>query len=201
MPEQPDDERPDSGADMASALQLDPEETLTDGDPLDAGYSPPDRPYGVEDPAVTPAGEREGESLDARLRREEPEEETVDQDRTGRLVAGVEGGVDGVAEDVGVDGGAATAEEAAVHDVERGFEPVADDSPAEDPEVAQALEEERRPAAAQEDAERDYESETEPQEPVQERRAAARIDSDPETGGIPGVDGGRDAGVTPGSWR
>jgi len=187
------DERPDTGADMAEALQLDSGETLTEGDPLDAGYSPPDRPYAAEETGVTPAEEREGESLDERLRREEPEteriEDRVETDRTGRLVADS----DGDARDVGADGGAASAEEAAVHDAETGFEPVVDDSPAEDAEVRRALEEEERPAAARRDAERDYRAET----PTQ----AGRIDEDPETGGVPGVEGSRDAGVTPGSWR
>lgn len=174
-----DTERPDTAADMAGALQLDPEETLTTGDPLDAGYSPPDRPYAVEDPAVT----GEEETLDERLRREEPEGATgADEDRTGRLIAA---GADGEALDVGVDGGAASAEEAAVHDVETGIEPVVDDSPAEDPEVAEALEEERRPRAAQRDAERDI---------------ATQLDEQSETDGVPGVAGSRDAGVTPGSW-
>jgi len=199
MPE----EIPDTGADMAEALQLDPEETLTEGDPLDAGYSPPDRPYAVEDPAVN----GQAETLDERLARELPEDAPadalVDEDRTGRLAAD-ETGADGSAtddtgaRDVGVDGGAAAAEEAAVHGAETGIEPVADDSPAGDPEVANALEEERRPAAAQADAERDYRAETAPQEPV---RGARRIDTDPDTGGVPDVDGTRDAGVTPGSWR
>lgn len=80
-----------------------------------------------------------------------------------------------------------------MHDAETGFEPVVDDSPAEDAEVRRALEEEERPAAARRDAERDYRAET----PTQ----AGRIDEDPETGGVPGVEGSRDAGVTPGSWR
>jgi hypothetical protein len=190
------DERPDTGADMAEALQLDSGETLTEGDPLDAGYSPPDRPYAAEGTGVTPAEQREGESLDERLRREEPEteriEDGVETDRTGRLVADSDG-EDGDARDVGADGGAASAEEAAVHDAETGFEPVVDDSPAEDAEVTRALEEEERPAAARRDAERDYRAET----PTQ----AGRIDGDPETGGVPGVEGSRDAGVTPGSWR
>ncbi|WP_345422882.1 DUF5709 domain-containing protein [Pseudonocardia xishanensis] len=192
------DETPDTGADMADALQLDPGETLTEGDPLDAGYSPPDRPYAVEDPAMTGTAE----TLDERLSRELPEESgPVDDDRTGRLAA-AETGADGSAtddadaRDVGVDGGAAAAEEAAVHDTETGIEPVVDDSPAGDPEVAEALEEEERPAAAQADAERDYRSETPPQEP-----GARRIDANPDTGGVPDVDGARDAGVTPGSWR
>lgn len=128
--------------DLASALQLDTDEALTgpsDSDPLDAGYVPPDRPYGVDDNAVTPAGEREGESIEDRVRRELPDVEPGgDADRSGRLVEDGSG-VDGTGDEVGVDGGAASAEEAAVHDVETGIEPVADDRPVGDPEVSADL--------------------------------------------------------------
>ena len=127
--------------DMASALQLDTDEALTgpsDADPLDSGYIPPDRPYGVDDPAVTPAGERDGENLDDRLARELPDELPIDEtDRSGRLVT--DGPESDDAQDVGIDGGAAGAEEAAVHDVDTGIIPVADESPAEDPEVSEQL--------------------------------------------------------------
>lgn len=138
---------------MASALQLDTDEALTgpsDADPLDSGYIPPDRPYGVDDNAVTPAGEREGESLDERIRQETPDAEPgLDGSRSGRLVgdtAGPDGeavndgsGVDGTGHEVGVDGGAATAEEAAVHGVDNSIEPVVEDSPVEDPGVTASL--------------------------------------------------------------
>lgn len=133
---------------MASALQLDTDEALTgpsDADPLDSGYVPPDRPYGVDDNAVTPAGERDGESLDERLRQETPDTEPgLDVQRSGRLVDDVvgadgEGSVDGSAHEVGIDGGAASAEEAAVHDPDVAIEPVVDESPAEDPEVSASL--------------------------------------------------------------
>ncbi|MBP2369409.1 DUF5709 domain-containing protein [Pseudonocardia parietis] len=127
--------------DMASALQLDTDEALTGPsgtDPLDSGYIPPDRPYGVDDHAVTPAGERDGENLDDRLARELPDELPIDEtDRSGRLVT--DGPDSDDAQDVGVDGGAAGAEEAAVHDVDAGIIPVVDESPAEDPEVSEQL--------------------------------------------------------------
>jgi hypothetical protein len=154
VPRETADDLPETSPDLAEALQLGNEETLTGPagtDPLDAGYVPADRPYGVEDPAVTAAGQREGESHEERLRREQPDEEpAVDVDRAGRLEADGE-----AARDVGVDGGAASAEEAAVHEPELGIEPVVDDSPAGDPEVAAALEEEPWPDRARRDAERD----------------------------------------------
>jgi hypothetical protein len=94
--------------DLGASVQL-------DGDPLDAGYVPPDRPYALdEDPA--------GDTLDDRLQREQGEEPT-DPDRSGRITIAGEGAaletpdaMDGV--DVGVDGGAAGAEEAAVHEID-----------------------------------------------------------------------------------
>jgi Family of unknown function (DUF5709) len=117
---------------------LDASDTL-DGnpgdDPLDAGYLPPDRWSAGERFGTTLAEEREGESLDQLLAEEEPEadpyaEGDLPQDaplaadypepRAGRLVAEDEGAhadteADLVARDVGIDGGAAGAEEAAVH--------------------------------------------------------------------------------------
>lgn len=118
-----DDQQPQS-PDLGAAVQLDNAETL-DGpaggaDALDAGYVPPDRPYGLDEDGVTGAGMRDGDSLDERLRREQPEELPRDEDRAGRLVAG---GEDGDAVDVGIDGGAASAEEAAVHEVGTGDGP------------------------------------------------------------------------------
>jgi hypothetical protein len=95
-------------------------------DLLDEGYSPPERPranhYGE-----TPWEERHRETIDQRVGQEEPEvweqRPRVSGDReefrAGRLVAdddAVEaGGTDEFAIDAGVSGGAATAEEAAVH--------------------------------------------------------------------------------------
>jgi len=123
--EQP--EAPDIGA----SVQLESAESLV-GPPneeaLDAGYIPPDRPYGLDGDEVTPAAMREGESLDGRLHRErpdtgveEPTSEVGDQpealagdERSGRLAPAVDtGSTDAV--DVGVSGGAASAEEAAIH--------------------------------------------------------------------------------------
>ncbi|MDN5748569.1 MAG: DUF5709 domain-containing protein [Pseudonocardia sp.] len=124
---QRDDEDQPEDADLGAAVQLENAETL-DGsaggaDALDAGYVPPDRPYGLDEDAVTGAGMREGDTLDERLARERPDGPEGDPDRSGRLTIAGEGAAmetsdatEGV--DVGVDGGAASAEEAAVHDVQ-----------------------------------------------------------------------------------
>lgn len=126
--------------------QLDGLDTL-DGrepnDPLDQGYSPPERPWAVEDWGTTAREEAQGEGMDRRLARELPESwDKVDTDddglgdetdtdgelrdgevgnaRSGRLADGGDGAGDHelYAEDVGVDGAGASAEEAAVHVVE-----------------------------------------------------------------------------------
>lgn len=140
----------DEDADQADATSLDMEDALGEDDydaTLDKGYSPPERPYGVNAPGTTAEEQREGESLDQRLAQEVPdaapeagdgigdssdtEGEPLDPqaggERAGRLVAlgqGVERGTRNavVAEDVGVDGAAAGAEEAAVHVMEDGQE-------------------------------------------------------------------------------
>jgi hypothetical protein len=122
---EPQPEAPDLGA----SVQLENSETLAgppgEADGLDAGYVPPDRSYVSEDDGVTAAGMRAGESHDARLARERPETPVGDPeaDRAGRLTRAGEGAalqthdaMDAV--DEGVDGGAASAEEAAVHVVE-----------------------------------------------------------------------------------
>ncbi len=97
-------------------------------DPLDEGYSPPEREPAHLRHGVTREEMRQGETLDERLAEEEPDVDpyadvndygTADP-RAGRLVAPDEGygedeEKDEVAEDVGIDGGAASAEEAAVH--------------------------------------------------------------------------------------
>ena len=122
---EPQPEAPDLGA----AIQLETAETLVgppgDTDALDAGYSPPDRPYALDDDELTVAGQREGETLDERLAREVPEEVPVDLDRAGRLAdpeqLGAMERTDAIeGQDVGIDGGAASAEEAAVHVVDLG---------------------------------------------------------------------------------
>lgn len=116
------EEQPEA-PDLGASVQLDSDETLVgpagDRDPLDAGYVPPDRPYGLDEDGVTGRGMREGDTLDERLRREQGEV-PADPDRAGRITIAGEGAaletpdaMDGV--DVGIDGGAASAEEAAVH--------------------------------------------------------------------------------------
>jgi hypothetical protein len=106
-------------------------------DPLDRGYSPPESWSAGQRYGNTPYEEATGESLDQRLAQEErepdpyddaerAEDEDVSDDgevgdlRAGRLVDPDEGlgedtEKDLVADDVGIDGAAASAEEAAVH--------------------------------------------------------------------------------------
>lgn len=124
--------------------QLQPQDTLDDrgvDDVLDEGISPPEELRGSKAKGVTPAEAAEGETIDDRIRQEEPEvwedaeaesdAEVVDgpvggevgEDRTGRLLAPDEGAhedvePDLVAEDEGIDGAGASAEEAAVHTIE-----------------------------------------------------------------------------------
>ena len=117
--------------------QLQPEDTLVDrglDDALDEGYSPPEKWSPGEGYGNTPYEEQVGETLDQRIAQEEPEPdpyvaaEEGDEDvggevgdrRAGRLVAEDEGThedteSDLVAEDVGINGAGASAEEAAVH--------------------------------------------------------------------------------------
>ncbi|MFF0790515.1 DUF5709 domain-containing protein [Streptomyces spiralis] len=125
---------------------LDSEDTLVyDGveDPLDRGWSPPERPWAVEHTGVTAAERQLGETLDQRLAEELPDLAAPDGDdigdcegadgevldnevgaaRSGRLVAPDEGAHEDeesalVAMDVGIDGAAASAEEAAMHVVD-----------------------------------------------------------------------------------
>lgn len=109
-------------------------------DILDEGYSPPEKPLGVTRTGTTAAEQYEGESLDERLQQEtpdvavpdgdgvgdlpggegEPFDQEVGDDRAGRLVApdagvGPDVTKELVAQDEGIDGGAAGAEEAAMH--------------------------------------------------------------------------------------
>jgi hypothetical protein len=123
---------------------LEPEDTL-DGPPgvrdvLDTGWSPAERPWAVDDWGTTEAEEASGESLDGRLARELPDQPDDDGDglgdasdtdgellddevggrRAGRLVDANDGGTTDTddemwARDEGIDGAAASAEEAAVH--------------------------------------------------------------------------------------
>lgn len=122
-------ETPEHAADAYSVDdedQLTAEDTLLDrgvDDLLDEGYSPPERWQEA----------REHESLDERLADEQPDiaegaenldeqwgEDEVGARRSGRLVApdagfGEDTESDLLGSDVGIDGGAASAEEAAVH--------------------------------------------------------------------------------------
>ena len=107
--------------DFSGDGELDASDTL-DGnpgdDPLDTGIAPPDKWSAGERFGTTLAEEREGESLDQLLAEEESEPDPYAD--PGRLVAEDEGAhpdsePDLVARDVGIDGGAAGAEEAAVH--------------------------------------------------------------------------------------
>lgn len=111
----------------------DPENELPTEDPdldsLEAGIIPPDRWSPAQGFGNTPAEVLRGETLDQRLAEEEPDTPPTQvsdrwpqgpQPRSGRLVAEDEGAhpdteSEAVARDVGVDGGAAGAEEAAVH--------------------------------------------------------------------------------------
>lgn len=148
---EPQPEAPDLGA----SVQLESAEHLA-GPPdsrtgLDAGYVPPDRPYALDEDGVTARGMQEGDTLDQRLAREQPDVlDGADTDRAGRITMADEGAaletpdaLQGV--DVGIDGGAASAEEAAVHVVDVPgapveVEPSLADSPAlADPELDLAL--------------------------------------------------------------
>jgi hypothetical protein len=117
--------------------QLQPEDTLVDRgleDALDEGYSPPEKWSPGEGYGNTPYEEQVGETLEQRIAQEEPEPDPyleaeegnedvggeVGDVRAGRLVAEDEGThedteADLVAEDVGINGAGASAEEAAVH--------------------------------------------------------------------------------------
>jgi hypothetical protein len=114
--------------------QIQEEDSLLDrgtDDILDEGYSPPERYSAAESFGNTAEEQLRGETLDQRLAQEEPELplEFSDDDlddgevgdlRAGRLVdpdEGIGADVDSelIGSDVGIDGAAASAEEAAVH--------------------------------------------------------------------------------------
>jgi hypothetical protein len=131
-----------TGPEEASGL-LEPQDTLDYSGGvvhlLDTGWSPPDRAWAVEDWGTTEREALLGERLDARLAREIPEivdaegddlgdasdtdgeliDDEVGYRRAGRLVESVMSWGDVEPElyafDVGIDGAAASAEEAAVH--------------------------------------------------------------------------------------
>ncbi|WP_299051368.1 DUF5709 domain-containing protein [uncultured Nocardioides sp.] len=125
--------------------QLQPEDTLDDrgvDDVLDEGISPPEAYRGVTAKGTTTAEQIEGETIDDRLPQEEPdvweaaevEDENqaaqesgvvdgpvggeVGSERTGRLGEDVDDLSSMTAEDEGIDGAAAGAEEAAMHTIE-----------------------------------------------------------------------------------
>ena len=129
----------DDGPDHADQLQSD--DTLIDrgvDDVLDEGYIPPDKWSPAMGYGNTPEEERQGETLEMRVTQEEPEssgpddtpwnpdgeQREVGSKRAGRLVDANHGeqGLDvtgeSVAFAVGIDGGAASAEEAAMHVIE-----------------------------------------------------------------------------------
>ena len=119
--------------------QLQPEDTLVDrgvDDVLDEGYSPAEKWSAGEGFGNTADEALEGETLDQRVAQEIPDvdpyaevdDENLDDgevgtDRAGRLVdpdegSGLDVEKDLVGDDVGIDGAASSAEEAAVHIVE-----------------------------------------------------------------------------------
>jgi hypothetical protein len=135
--------QPDGSEVQDDAGLLDVSDTLDDrgvDEALDEGYSPPERPWGVEHTGVTAAERQRGESLDERLAEEIPDvavqvgdgigdlwdgdgeliDDEVGDRRAGRLIAPDEGAhedteKDLIAYDAGVDGAGASAEEAAIH--------------------------------------------------------------------------------------
>jgi hypothetical protein len=123
------DERRHESADLEDYDVQDGSDSL-DGepgdDPLDRGVVAPERWSAAMKFGTTAAEQEEGESLDQRLAEEEPDSLPLDDDpdpRAGRLVAQDETADaseedDLEARDAGIDGGAATAEEAAVHVVD-----------------------------------------------------------------------------------
>jgi hypothetical protein len=127
--------------------QLQPDDTLDErgvDDVLDEGMSPPERPSRETARGITAREDAEGETLEDRLEQEEPDptavidhtaQAQVDEldaaegsdpsdgfeigdERSGRLTESEGDLSDEVAQDVGIDGGAASAEEAAMHTVE-----------------------------------------------------------------------------------
>jgi hypothetical protein len=104
-------------------------------DLLDEGYSPPEKWSAGEGFGTTAAEALRGETLEQRIAQEEPDTDPyaepaefvdgpeVGHERAGRLVAPDEGShfdleEELIAADVGIDGGAASAEEAAIHVVD-----------------------------------------------------------------------------------
>lgn len=127
----------DTGREQSEDLdQMQPEDTLVDrgvADVLDEGYSPAEKWSAGEGFGSTAAETAQGENLDQRLAQEVPDVDPyadvdpqapvgdeVGDERSGRLVdpdAGLGEDTEKslVGDDVGIDGAAASAEEAAVH--------------------------------------------------------------------------------------
>ncbi|WP_341923742.1 DUF5709 domain-containing protein [Nocardioides psychrotolerans] len=124
--------------------QLTPEDTLEEADvddELERGYSPPESYSAGQGYGNTPWEEEHRETIDQRIGQEVPDPdpyaETPDDDvddgevgtaRAGRLVdidegSGEDTEKDLVGTDVGIDGAAASAEEAAVHVIEEEWAP------------------------------------------------------------------------------
>lgn len=126
----------DEGEDNLEQLQA--SDTLLDrgvADVLDEGIIAPDQWSPAQGFGNTPAEMRQGETLEMRVKQEEPEvsppedgpwnptgeSREVGRERAGRLVdarhgdAGVDTEGESIAFSVGIDGGAASAEEAAMH--------------------------------------------------------------------------------------
>lgn len=123
--------------------QLQPQDTLDDPDvedALDRGYSPPERYSAAQGFGNTPQEQETGETLEQRIAQEVPEQDPyaeaeqdpdaivdgdvdsgeVGAERAGRLVDPDEGAHEDtesamLGTDVGIDGAAASAEEAAMH--------------------------------------------------------------------------------------
>lgn len=140
-----DSDEYDGGVDLDNGL-LEPEDSLVDRgvpDVLDEGYSPPEKPIAVFDWGFTPREAGGHEELGKRLSREVPDvfpvkdegdglgdasdtdgelyDDQVGVARAGRLAEDPDADEvypDLFASDVGVDGAAASAEEAAIHIVE-----------------------------------------------------------------------------------
>lgn len=112
--------------------QLSPADTLIDDDvedELDRGYSPPDRYSRPQHYGTTAWEEEHRETIDQRIGQEEPDADPYSEEgpaeseddieceagteRAGRI--GEDGDSDVFGHDVGIDGAAASAEEAAVH--------------------------------------------------------------------------------------
>lgn len=137
---------------------------------LDTGYSPPEKPRGVDETGTTAREQREGETLDERLAQEVPDVEPPPgngigdqpgmwgepmslgqsgEKRAGRLAAPEDPTArrnDVSARDVGIDGGAASAEEAAMHEADLDREPEAEDTEGEGTEGTEGGEAEGRSA-------------------------------------------------------